>query len=146
MSDVHAPSKPKLGRANEAPFMDKYLKKSIMNRYRLRNSYLKSPSSFTWQVYKSERNVCTKLSMLRKQEYFDKLDTKLISDNKTLWNAIKPFFSDKVDKSQKITIIENDEVISDNTKVAIFLNDLNLNIEENDEYIAETRSTGYWEP
>ena len=84
--------------------------------------------------------------MLRKQEYFDKLDTKLISDNKTFWNAIKPFFSDKVDKSQKITIIENDEVISDNTKVAIFLNDLNLNIEENDEYIAEARSTGYWEP
>ena len=35
----HAPIKQKVIRANEAPFMDKELKKSITTRSRLRNRY-----------------------------------------------------------------------------------------------------------
>ena len=37
----HAPCKQKLIRANESPFMNKHLKKSIMSRSRLRNKFLK---------------------------------------------------------------------------------------------------------
>ena len=67
-----------------------------MNRFRLRNRYLKSPSLFTWQAYESQRIACTKLFRLRKREYFNKLNIKLISDKKNILEGyIKPFFSDK---------------------------------------------------
>ena len=42
--DKHTPCKTKFIRANEAPFMNKELKNSVMVRSRLRNRYLKSPS------------------------------------------------------------------------------------------------------
>ena len=65
----HAPIKTKLVRANEAPFMDKELKKSIMTRSRLRNRYLKLPSQKNKLAYKIQRNVCTKLLRKRKRTY-----------------------------------------------------------------------------
>ena len=142
--DKHAPCKQKIIRANEAPFMDKNLKKAIMKRSSLRNRYLKLPSVENFMAYKSQRNFCTNLLRQRKREYFNKLDTKLISDNKTFWRTIKPFFTDKVHTTQKITLIENDEIITDNAKVANIFNDffsnvvLNLNIEENSLYISDT--------
>ena len=92
----------KMVRANEAPFTDKYLKRSIRNRSRLWNRYLNTLSLVTWQAYKSQRNACTKLLMLWKCEYFNKLDTKLISDNKTFRKSIKPFFSDKFITHKKL--------------------------------------------
>ena len=41
----HAPCKQKLIRANESPFMNKHLKKSIMSRSRLRNKFLKDKTA-----------------------------------------------------------------------------------------------------
>ena len=102
---AHAPCKTKVIRANEAPFMNKDLKKSIMTRSRLRNRYLKSPSVLNRNVYKSQRNLCTALLRKHKRDYFNNLDTKFISDNKKFWNAIRPLFSEKVKASQKISII-----------------------------------------
>ena len=102
---AHAPCKTKVIRANEGPFMNKELKKSIMTRSRLRNRYLKSPSVLNRNVYKSQRNLCTALLRKHKRDYFNNLDTKFISDNKKFWNAIRPLFSEKVKASQKISII-----------------------------------------
>ena len=82
MLDKHAPCKTKIIRANEAPFMNKELNKSIMIRSRLRNRYFKSPSILNRNAYKFQRKVCTELSSKQKRDYFNDLDTKLISDNK----------------------------------------------------------------
>ena len=50
--DKYAPCKQKLIRANESPFMNKHLKKSIMSRSRLRNKFLKEKTEENRKNYK----------------------------------------------------------------------------------------------
>ena len=121
--DKHAPCKTKVIRANEAPFMNKELKKSIMTHSRLRNRYLKSLSVLNRNVYKSQRNLCTTLLRKHKRDYFNNLDTKFISDNKKFLNAIKPLFPRKVKASQKISLINGNTIISENSEIAEVFNE-----------------------
>ena len=56
--DTHAPMKRKYTRANQAPFMNKFLQKAVMNRPRLKNKYLRNKTSENWEAYKKQRNTC----------------------------------------------------------------------------------------
>ena len=80
--------------------MNRELKKSIMTWSRLQNKYLRSPSTQNILTYKVQRNVCTNLLKKCTRDYYNNLDTKLISDNKTFWNTVKPLFSDKINVSK----------------------------------------------
>ena len=46
-----------------------------------------------------------------------------ITDNKKFWNAIKPLFSNGSSKSSKITLVEDDEIITEDKKIAEKFND-----------------------
>ena len=52
-------------------------------------------------------------SLLRKakSDYFGNVNEKNISNNKTFWKTIKPFLSDKITSTQKITLIDKEEII-----------------------------------
>ena len=63
-----------------------------MNRTRLRNRYLKLPSTGNKDLYKRQRNLCTSLIRKGKRTYYNNLDTKNVSDNKKFWATVKPFF------------------------------------------------------
>ena len=54
--NTHAPMKEKMVRANNAPFMTKILSKAIMTRSRLRNKFLKDPTSENNSIFKKQRN------------------------------------------------------------------------------------------
>ena len=58
--------------------------------------------------------------MLKKEQkkYFGNLDLANFTDNKKFWNTVKPFFSKSSGGSRKITLVENDEVISDDQEIA----------------------------
>ena len=43
-----------------------------------------------------------------RKEFFSKLNTADISDNKVFWNKIKPLFTDKIKSKSKITLIEKE--------------------------------------
>ena len=60
------PIKKKYLRANEAPFMNRKLKKAIMIRSRLRNTFLKHPTNENKKNYRKQRNFC--ISLLRKEK------------------------------------------------------------------------------
>ena len=99
--DRHAPIKEKKVRANNAPFMNKILSKAIMTRTRLRNKFLRDPSSSNRANYKKQRNFCVSLLRNTKRNYYNNLDLKLITDNKLFWKTIKPLFSDKTKACKK---------------------------------------------
>ena len=46
----------------------------------------------------------------------------------TVWKTVKPFLSDKVTSSQKITLIENDKIVKNDDKTARVLNTFFSNI------------------
>ena len=66
-----------------------------------------------------------------KKAYFEKLNIKEIGDNKTFWETVRPYFSDKDNKSSKITLLENDIVIADEKRVAELMNKYFINITKN---------------
>ena len=55
------------------------------------------------------------LSLLRKakKEYFSSLNINKVAENKSFWKIVKPFLSNKTISSQKITLIDDDELITD---------------------------------
>ena len=88
----HAKVKKKLLRANNAPFMTKALSKAIMNRSRLKNRFLKNPSKDNELKYKKQRNYVVGLLKKEKKKYFTNLNLSNITNNKTFWKTVKPFF------------------------------------------------------
>ena len=118
----HAPMKQKYIRANTAPFMNKKLSKAVMTRSRLKNKFLKNPNAINKATYKKHRNYVTRLFKKEKKFYYNNLDTNLITDNKKFWKTIKPFFSDKHNIRKNIILVDDDEIITEDTKVAETMN------------------------
>ena len=59
------------------------------------------------------------------------MNKKSVNDNKRFWRIIKPFFTDKQKKSDKIIFVENNDIITDNTKNAEIMNEYFVNITKN---------------
>ena len=155
--DQFAPIKEKKVRFNNSRFMSKQLRKSIMIRSRLRNNYNKNRTSENWKKYKTQRNICTNLLKKTKTNYFETIDAKDITDNKRFWNTIKPFISEKSKSSNKVILVENDEIIKNKKDIANTMNShftnisksLNLKIQEkssldNVESIAKIRENYHY--
>ena len=108
--DQHAPRKQKYARGNHMPFMNKILSKEIMKRTKLCNKFLKERTDESKKQYTSQRNYCVSLLKKTKKNYYNSLNEKDVSDNKTFWKTVKPFFSDKIVSKEKILLVENDEI------------------------------------
>ena len=141
--NMHAPMKRKVIRANGAPFMNKEIKKSIMKRTRLRNRYLNMPSAENNDLYKRQRNICTSLIRRSKRTFYNNLNSKSILDNKKFWNIVKPLFSKKTRTYHKITLINDNNVVSDDKEIAEIFNEyfstcaLNLDIGKNPNFLRD---------
>ena len=57
------------------------------------------------------RNHCVSLFREEKIKFYNNLN--LITDNKKFWKHVKPFLSDKNPSNNNITLIENNEIVSD---------------------------------
>ena len=118
-------------RGNNKPFMTKALSKSIMKRTRLRNTFVKNPAVANKLAYTKQRKFCLSLLRKLKREYFSNLNEKNITDNRKFWQTVKPCLSEKNKSREKITLVKNEEIISDNVKVANTLNKYFSNVVKN---------------
>ena len=123
-----APIKQKYIRANQAPFMNKELNKAVMDRSRLRNKYLINRTEENKRAYNKQRNYVVSLVRKSKREYYNNLDIKKIIDNKKFWKTVKPLFSDKISRNNKIILIENGNILSEEDAVSETLNNFYSNI------------------
>ena len=122
----YAPIKKKYARANEAPFMTKELHKAIMKRSRLKNKFLKDRTKNNQKNFKLQRNFCKKLLRTTKTLCYSNLDINKVTDNKTFWKTIIPFFTKRPLKGEKIYLIENGKTISNNSELCNILNGFSL--------------------
>ena len=111
--------------------MNKALSKEIMTRNRFRNKFLKDKSEENKKKYLKQRNYCVSLLRKSKSNYFENLNEKNINDNKTFWKAIKSFLSDKKRSTNKITLIDKEEIIMGDYSTAKVLNIFFSNIVSN---------------
>ena len=126
--DNIAPVKTKILRYNNNPFMNKALRKAIMTRSRLKNKFNKNSSAKNWSSYKKQRNFCLKLLRQTKEKYFNNISVKKVSDNRTFWKSVKPFFSNKGLNSNNILLVEGNEIVNADGKIATIMNRYFTNI------------------
>ena len=137
-------------RANDKPFMTRALRKAVMLRSRLRNRYNKDQTVENWNKFRKQRSSCVKLFRREKRNYYNNLDISLVTENKKFWNTVKPFFSEKLQSSNKIVLIEDETIISNDVEVAETMNEFfvtatdSLGINENSNY--ENTTEGITDP
>ena len=103
--------------------MTKALRKAIMRRSALKNKFYKTGSPDIGKAYKTQRNYTKRLLKREKKKYFHNLDTKKYTDNKKFWKTVKPLFSNSTGGSQKITLVNGKEIISNDEEIAKTFND-----------------------
>ena len=68
--------------------------------------------------YKKQRNISVKLLKRAKKIFCNTLIVKNVSDNKDFWKIVKPYFTEKTIKDQKITLVKKETVISEESELA----------------------------
>ena len=91
----HAPLKKRFFRGNQAPFMNKELRKAIYSRSRLRNNCCKNPTKENEKKHKIQRNKCVSVKKKSIKKYFKNISKDNVVTNKNFWSVIKPFPTDK---------------------------------------------------
>ena len=122
----HVPIKRKYIRANKAPFVSKDLHRAIMKRSKLRNMFLKSRILSDRKNDTSQRNPCKKLLKNTKRTYFNILDIKKVTDNRTFCKIVVPLFSNKFSTSEKINLAEGNKTISNDDELLRVFNNFFL--------------------
>ena len=69
-------------------------------------------------MYKRQRNVCTTLIKKTKTSFYNNLNVNKMTDNKSFWKTVKPSFTEKTQKGEKIVLVENDTTFSEENEVA----------------------------
>ena len=108
--------------------MTKELRKEIMLRSKLKNKFNKKGNHINWCNYKRQSNRCLTILRKTKKEYFSSLNTKQVPDHKLFWKNGKPFFSDKASNSSKITLVEENNIISEEEEIANITNNYFINV------------------
>ena len=122
-SIFHAPIKEKHVRCNQSPFLSKRLRKPIMPGIRLLNKCRKDNSAGNLFAYKRQRNFCVKLLRKSKKNFYNNLNVKRITDHRKFWQTIKPNYTDKTLKDERITLVNGDKVITEEKDVVKIFKD-----------------------
>ena len=111
--------------------MNKSLTSAHMKRSRLMNLYLKDKTETSRIAYIKQRNYCASLLGKTKKDHYANLDEKDVADNKQFWKTVKPLLSNKVKSAEKITLVEGEEIITEDGENAEILNKVFSNAVKN---------------
>ena len=126
--DKHAPMKTKVIRGNEKSHICKSHRKAIMLRSRLKNLADRSHNPLDFLKYKKQRNICVYLNKKAKRDAVKNNDIKRVEDAKTFWKIYKPFLSKSNVSDDKVILVEDEEIISNDEQIATIFNEYFTNI------------------
>ena len=105
--------------------MNKELRRSIYYRSKLKNKFNKYPTAENWSRFKKQRNKCVNLRKKAIKIYFKKITASGFVTNKTFWQTVKPFMTNKSGISNSTFMLAvNNSIITNEKKIASILNDL----------------------
>ena len=142
--DKYAPLKKKIIRGNHAQYMNTKLRKAMMKRTQLQNKFYKTKSHGDLKAFKKHRNYVSRLYKKQRKLFYNGIDLKNLIDNRKFWKNVNPLFSSNNKTQNKITLVENDKIITDNGELAQTFNDFfknavtNLKIDQNIDYVEST--------
>ena len=69
-------------------------------------------------AYNKQRNICVSLLRETKRDYFANLYTKTMKDNRKFSKTVNPLFSEKSYSKGSISLINKDDLITENEDLA----------------------------
>ena len=66
--------------------------------------------------------ISVKLLQKTRKDFFNDLDVKRVTENKQFWKTLKPCLTDKTLQGERITLIENEKVVSDERELVKIFN------------------------
>ena len=102
-----------------------------MKRSRLRSLYLKKKTDTSRIVYIKQRNYCASFFQKNKKDHYVNLNEKDVADNNHIWRTVEPPLSYKIKSSDKLTLLEWEELINSEKEIAEILNKFFSNAVEN---------------
>ena len=82
-------------RYNQDIFVNKNLRKTIMRRSKLLNTFRQDRTILSHVAYKTQLNICVQLLRKTKKYFSSNLNDKRVTDNKEFWKTVKPFLTNK---------------------------------------------------
>ena len=130
--DKHAPIKTKFLRGNNAPFMNRELKKAMYTRARFKTRLNKHPSRENEVAFKKQRNRCVALRKKAIKNHFKRVTSNGLMSNKAFWDLVKPFLSNKGGLAgTDISLVKDDKIVTNDHDLCEIFNDYYINIVEN---------------
>ena len=69
-------------------------------------------------MYQKQKNFSSRLYKKERKKYYANINVIDITDNKKFWQTVKPLFSNKEQNRKKITIVNNDDIVSEDVDIA----------------------------
>ena len=120
--DKHAPFKVKVLRGNNKPFLTKDMRKAIANRSKLKNIANLTNDPMDFERYKRQRNFVKNLTFKTKRDYYKALNPKKLIFSNKFWKTFKPLLSNKVESAEKMLLVENENIITEDAEIANIMN------------------------
>ena len=75
-----------------------------MTRSKLLGKFREEETKENKDAYNKQRNHCVDIIRKTKKDLYNNPDVKRVTDNKLFWKTVKPFFSNKGIKDQRIIL------------------------------------------
>ena len=62
-------------------------------------------------MYAQQKDYCVSLLRKTKKVYYENLNERKVCDNKLFWKTVKPSLSEKFNARERISLIENGDIV-----------------------------------
>ena len=108
--------------------MNKNLRRAVIKRSTIKRIANKTKREDDIRKYKDQQNLVVKLNIKSKRHHFRMMQSKRMDNEKEFWTTVKPLFSKKNPMSEKIILIEDGKVLSNDPEAAECFNEYFCNI------------------
>ena len=112
------PLKEKFVRGNQAPCTTKQLRKAIIRRSKFESKHLKNRTIDSKSKFKKQNIFSSKLYKKERKQFFSDVELIKTTDHKLFWKTIKLLPSDRCVQSSTISLVDNGNVISEDSEFA----------------------------
>ena len=103
--------------------MNKTLSKTILQRSKLKNIFLKNRTKENRDNYAKQRDLCVTILRKSEREFYGNFNEKRLCGDNKFWGVVKPALSNKVVSNEKITLVEQSNIVENDIKTATIFND-----------------------
>ena len=120
--------KQRIVRGNDKPHVKAEMRRAIMKRTRLKKRANKTGKKEDLKKYKQQRNLIVNMNRNAKRDFYNSVNVNTIDNDRKFWKAVKPMFSNENPMGEKIVLIRDDKIISDDKVIAESFNSHFVNI------------------